>query len=572
MKKNIILLSFLILVLGVIVYTYAFPNYFSLGTINLTNNSKIDEISKNIEKKYLFDEPTLEVSYLEKEVTEEAISAVSVIIGPPKVELDHSYYAYKTRYNEFKKRTYTNEDLPKGNNNEVKDNYKYYVIDNDYDSFEYEIKRIEEKRIISYLKIRLLNIYTYDAMKFKVNLEVAGVRYMDKSSKTGALEEKNGNMNITITMLFNNNKIKVLDILFNSVVSSDEAFSSTASETSSLVGNLTYNKEADYTLETQNNITSISEKYRKTIVSLITFNKDKAVTSNSTGFFLKKGIIVANFSWFENYLLGQDELVISNLDGELFEVDGIISLSKYYDIIVLKLTEEKGNDLGDFTSTSIAFNKDIIIALTSPKGIGVATNTGAVITTESDYAYVDLTISEGEVGSPVFKENGKLLGVINSEFINSSSSSISAVGLELSTISSNLNSINFEDIKTIKLDEIKEKYYFDSLKEIEVENNDYDANIYNKYMNKIDIKEVYKDSIASISTSEDYLIVRVKYFENNLISKKQYTNLYTMKLLENGFKEIVTNDYRKVFQSEDVKLTIMYETGYLVFIYSEVEL
>ena len=130
----------------------------------------------------------------------------------------------------------------------------------------------------------------------------------------------------------------------------------------------------------------------------------------------------------------------------------------------------------------------------------------------------------------------------------------------------------FANVKVVKLSDIRENYYFDTLSEISFNENDNNMKIYNKYMSAIDIKDIYKDSIASIITNDKYLIVRVKHFEDNLISKKQFTNLYTMKLLENGFVEKGSNDYRRNFRKDNINIEIMYETGYVVFLYSEVDL
>ena len=88
-------------------------------------------------------------------------------------------------------------------------------------------------------------------------------------------------------------------------------------------------------------------------------------------------------------------------------------------------------------------------------------------------------------------------------------------------------------------------------------------------MQYFDIREIYKDNIANILTKDNYMIIRVSYANDNLISKKQYTNLYVMKLVEAGFKETLSNDFSRILRKDNIIINIMYETNYISIVYRE---
>ena len=112
--------------------------------------------------------------------------------------------------------------------------------------------------------------------------------------------------------------------------------------------------------------------------------------------------------------------------------------------------------------------------------------------------------------------------------------------------------IKFEDIKVYKLNDLLNDMYFDTLNSIK--------------FNDLDLKEIYLDSIASIETYDNNVIVKIFYNEENIISKKQYINLLATKLIEQGYQEIGSNYYKTRFKNEKYNITITYESGYIVIV------
>ena len=567
MKKKIIVLSILIFIISAIAITFALPS-FRINKIDLLKDSKINEIKSVLDSKYEIKEPLITASGSEEEILRMTYEVASILIGKPNVQNSDDYFTATTKFDKFLSYCYDNSNLPLDDNGEVKSNYKFYILDENNtkeDSFYYEFKTLMNLKVTFYEELKIKDFYTYDGINYNVLLRASNAKFMVTNQLTGSYENVVGDVDIRFNII-SNNGIKILYFYINYDNEKGEKVSGKdQSEVNSLVGKLSYNEveEREYTEAEKANIEGIYAKYKDSVVSLSTTNVNNAITSNATGFFIRKGVILTSWKWFEEYLLSNDNLIVSDINNRIYQVDGIISFSTVYDIVAIKLTEEVGNPITE-TGYVSSYNKDLVVALTSPTSIGIATNVGEVMGSEHDIIKLKLTLTKGEVGSPLFNIKGELVGITNNNQLNSTIS-FASDKYAFSTMNIRLKYADFEDIKVYKLASLKNNMYSNTISKIVV-SKEYDQELYDKYMVDFDIKKAYGDSISSIVTSGNKMTIKVDFAENNIISKKQYVNLYASKLKSAGYN-LTTNDYQLVLEKENIRINIKYESSYIVITY-----
>ena len=567
MKKKIIILASFLFIIIVVTITFALPT-FTISKIDLLKDSKINDIKSYLNPDYQIEEPELVANASEDLILKTAYEALSLLLGKPNTESSsNDYFAQLSKYEEFLKYCYNNSNLPLDEDGNISSQYQYYVIEEDEttkEQFNSAIKALSNLRIQNYENLKILDFYTYDGLKYRISYRVQNAKFKIINAITQVYEDKVGNIDITLEVI-NNNGIKILAFYSDYDAEQGEKVNAKeSSETDSLIGKLSYNevKEHEYTPEEQSQIQNIYSNFKTSIVSLATSNINNAITSNATGFFIREGVIITSWAWFESYLMSNDSLTIADMNNKIYKLDGIISLSTFYDIVVLKLTEAEGTPI---TKIGYASRGSLIVALSSPTSIGIATNVGKIMGSEDEILKLNLAVTEGEVGSPLFNLKGELAGIISSTKINSTVSYATNT-FAFSSLLSRLKHRDFGEIKSYKINALKTSMYQNTISKLEF-SQDYDQNLYNQYMKDFNIKTVYQDNIFSIITTNDRLIIKVAFNENNIISKKQYANLYVSKLKEVGYKIIGNNNYQMVLLKENIRINIKYESSYIVITY-----
>ena len=568
MKKKVIIISVFVFILAVIAITFALPT-FRINRINLLKDSKINELKKSLDSDYQIKEPEIVASDSEDLIIKSAYESISLLLGKPNTEnkLD-DYFSAETKFQKFLEYCYENNDLPTDNGT-IHSDYKYYVIPEDEtkeEQFEYSFKEIIDLKINFYEDLKIIDFYTFDGINYSILFRASNAQFKLKNSLSHVYEDTTGDIDIRVRLL-KYNSVKILSFYVTYDTNKGEKVSDKGnSEVNSLIGKLSYNdiKEREYTDEEKVKIEEIYNKNKESIVALSTSNINNAITSNATGFFIREGVILTNWTWFENYLLSSDSLTVSDVNNKIYHIDGIISLSNVYDVVALKLTEEVGTPITTKGYVS-GYNKDLVVALTSPTSIGVATNVGENLEKENNIYKMNLVINDGEVGAPVFNIKGELVGITNANQLNSTISFASDV-YSFNSMLIALKFDKFEKIVSYNLMVLKNNMYTDLTGKLE-STQEYDQNIYNKYMQDFDIKKAYGDNISNIITKNNKMTIKVSFSENNIISKKQYVNLYASKLKNAGYKVNGNNDYQMILEKDNIRINIKYESSYIVITY-----
>lgn len=307
-------------------------------------------------------------------------------------------------------------------------------------------------------------------------------------------------------------------------------------------------------------LSSIYNENRSKIVFLSsTYNT--GIVEMSNGFFINEGLIITTYNYIEKSLMKAQNILIKDSLGTVYELDGIVTLDYENDIAILKIKNRNQNYI-DIPEDIIIQKEDAVITLNSKIGVGLNTSKG-IITEIDENIQTSLPVTEEMQGSPVFNSEGKLLGMINSETVNTSISQVTKVEI-IKEYNDKLKEKNYDDIKSISFNELKENYYIKYSEEKEVNNiPEKKWEQFNEVENIEDfidlklIKGSYKDGIISL---------RYKNEISNYMDTAIFAEEYKNNLKSKGYKEKNVSNIKSVYENENYQIIIMTEFDYLIII------
>ena len=200
-------------------------------------------------------------------------------------------------------------------------------------------------------------------------------------------------------------------------------------------------------------------------------------------------------------------VIISDSSGNTYELDGIVTMNVENDIAILKVKNKNEASITVEDVNKIQ-KEDAVISLNSKMGIGLTTSKGIITATDSNIQ-TSLPATEEIQGSPIFNSEGQLIGMINSKTFNASISFATNIDI-LREYYNKLKTKNYDDIKAVPFNEIKENYYIKYNEEMII--NNIPKNKLEEYSNveNIDnmiglklVKGSYKDNIISLRYKND---------------------------------------------------------------------
>ena len=241
-------------------------------------------------------------------------------------------------------------------------------------------------------------------------------------------------------------------------------------------------------------------------------NKSKIVFLSSTyntgivemanGFFINERLIITTYNYIEKSLMKAQNILIKDSLGTGYDLKRIVTLDYENDIAILKIKNRNQNFIEIPEDIKIQ-KEDAIITLNSKIGVGLNASKG-IITEIDETIQTSLPVTEEIQGSPVFNSEGKLLGMINSETVNTSISQVTKVDI-IKEYYNKLKEKDYDDIKAISFNELKENYYIKFSEEKEVNNIPekkwQEFNEVENIQDFIDLKLIkgsYKDGIISL--------------------------------------------------------------------------
>lgn len=311
----------------------------------------------------------------------------------------------------------------------------------------------------------------------------------------------------------------------------------------------------------KNIYTDIYNRNYKSIIIINSYYNNNKVNS-AHGIILADGLIVTTWSSIEQALKEAQYVVLRDNDGNVYNLDGIVTVNLETDLVVLKTKEKITSSVVLGSSDSIAV-EDPVFSISSKSGIGLTINAG-IVTSNDIYLQHSNPITITEQGSPVFNDRGQIIGLNTAKSINSDVSI--AIKVEaLKEIKDKFQNVAFDQIECVSFDNLKEKYYYMNLNDEKIVNN-----IPKKQWNEFKrIGNIEKNiSLNLLKASYDHNVISLRY-ENSLskiMSGMQVAGGFVNQLLADGYKEILNSDTKKIYQNNKYKVILMDEFDYLIIV------
>lgn len=310
-----------------------------------------------------------------------------------------------------------------------------------------------------------------------------------------------------------------------------------------------------------NKLNQIYDLNSKNVLILNAYYNTRVVAS-ANGFLISDGLVVTTWDFLEKALVDSQFFTIKNKDGTVYQIDGIVTANPETDIAVIKLKEkiETNTVLGDTKNVSI---EDPIVTISSKSGVGLTLQTG-IITSKDGYLQTSLPLTESDEGSPLYNENGELIGVNTAKSINSSIS-MAIDSKVLAEVKTKVSDTQFDSIKTISFDELKEKYYYTSYGKEKVVNS-IPSSKWKEFKKIGNIEKNIK--LELVKANYDNNVVSLRYHNgiSKYISGMQLAASFKEELVKSSYKQILNNSSKAIYENGKYKVIIMDEFDYLIIV------
>lgn len=304
----------------------------------------------------------------------------------------------------------------------------------------------------------------------------------------------------------------------------------------------------------------IIKRNENSVVMLNSYYNNNLLAS-AHGFFLKKGILVTSWSYFEKSLNEAQYIIIKDGNGNFYDLDGIVTLDVQSDIVILKLKQELGSPV-TLSNKNLTL-EDAIFTLSSKSGIGLVLQSGIHLSkTGQDHNLLPLL--ECDAGSPLFNHYGEVVGMNTDISTNTSISTSIPVDI-LKEAFEKLDGVSFADIPSISFQTLKEKYYYRNYQD-EVIKNDISENIWKKYSKIGDIENTISLQLMKASYHNGILSLRYQNDTPDYMQNLQLSNAFRKELESSGYELVSKSDDRYVYQNDEYKIIIMSQFYYLIIV------
>jgi len=309
----------------------------------------------------------------------------------------------------------------------------------------------------------------------------------------------------------------------------------------------------------------IKEIYNNNKNNILIFNTidNQNVSNVATGFFISNNIAVTTWSYLEKSLVNGSYITVKDGNGNLLNLEGIVSVDIDNDYAVLKVSGSNSKGVKFGSKPNI---EDAAIIISTKTGSVLSTNLGIVMTNENGINTLIPTL-EYEEGAPVFNANGQVVGMNSSKITGSyfSKAYSNDVFIELQN---KFKTLDINNISYISFEELKNSYYVQYGADKII--NNIDDKVWNKYKkignleNNISlelIKASYKDSVLSL---------RYKNKLSSVFDNMSLASAFIKQLKIDGYEEKINNSIKKVYSNNKYRVTIMSDFDYLIIVIAEI--
>ena len=459
MKKIIFIITLIISLTFITVYASNKTFGFSIDTVSENLNTKTNYILKEFNKEYKIE---IKENNIQKELEKEIIllskKTTSLLLGEVNNTSETSENYYK-RHQDFLNLRY-NPNIPKDDStytgyDEKSQEYKDDIISGT--SLPSVFNKLNELNVIysSYGDIKVFESNNFIGSK----VFLPDVK-MKVEKEDNPLEYEYQNTSLTLYYFYKklNDEYKLYYLYgetredTNTYLNQIEQLELT--KTKSIIKSTNLNSIYDYSKASNlkdETLNKIYDNNKDNLIYLRAFYNN-TIETEANGFIINDGLVITTWS-FLNKALETSQYITLSGDSKEYEIDGIVTINPEFDIAILKLTDK--------TKSSIKLSKDDIkeedplISLSSQSGVNISIQTGIVLSNKNNIE-TSISLKETAIGSPLFNENGEVVGIIKESGMTSLGNNLNV----LREIANKFQNYDFSTIKTISFQELKEKYYY----------------------------------------------------------------------------------------------------------------
>lgn len=318
-----------------------------------------------------------------------------------------------------------------------------------------------------------------------------------------------------------------------------------------------YSKLNSLTQADIDNVTNIGKEN----VMYLTSNYNNYVVGHANAIVINKGLLVTTWSFIEEALINAQYITIIDSNNNTHQLDGIVTANINSDLAVLKLKAETKTNIKIANSDKVTSSDPSILVSYQP---GKITTRKGIITANDGYIQTSIPITLEEVGSPILDKDGNLIGMSKKEMLNTSTS-VSIPSNALKEVQDLFNNIEFNKIKTVSFDKLKENYYYVKYEE-EIEKNSIPEKVWHRYKEIGNIDKTINIDLVKSSYKNKVLSLRYKNTAKEYIPTMQLVSSFTNKLKEQGYKKVSESNTKVIYKNNKYQVTIMEEFDYLIIV------
>ena len=552
MKK--ILITIITIVLCTVT-VFAAAKSFTITSTNLSfNNSKQKAITKEFNKKYdLSYKISSKDEELKQEITSLAKKVTYLLLGEMN-EDEETPEEYYNRHKEYLKLRYAPK-IPKDENS-----FTGY----DEKSQEYKDDLVSGAVVpnlfltINELKIKYntfgdIRVVETDGGMLAIS-NIPNIK-LKVASTDNPKEYELQETNLSLLYYFKKNGTDYQLYYLSGETYNDEADEITSNSNLNLAYD--YSKLNSLTQTDIDNVTNIGKEN----VMYLTSNYNNYVVGHANAIVINKGLLVTTWSFIEEALINAQYITIIDSNNNTHQLDGIVTANINSDLAVLKLKAETPTNIKIANSDKVTSSDPSILVSYQP---GKTTTRKGIVTANDGYIQTSIPITLEEVGSPILDKDGNLIGMTKKEMLNTSTS-VSIPSNALKEVQDLFNNIEFNKIKTVSFDKLKENYYYVKYEE-EIEKTSIPEKVWDRYKEIGNIDKTINIDLVKSSYKNKVLSLRYKNNAKEYIPTMQLVSSFTNKLKEQGYKKVSESNTKVIYKNNKYQVTIMEEFDYLIIV------
>ena len=311
----------------------------------------------------------------------------------------------------------------------------------------------------------------------------------------------------------------------------------------------------------ENKLNQIYNSNSKNILILSAYYNTSLVAS-ANGVLISDGLVVTTWNFLEKALINSQFFAIKDNEGNSYQIDGIVTANPETDLVVIKLKDKvtATTTLGNINNVNI---NDAVMTISSKSGVGLSLQTG-IVTSKDGYIQSAIPLTETDEGSPLYNDAGQLIGINTAKAVNTSVSLAIDVNA-LEEIKNKIGSKEFDSIKTVSFNELKEKYYYTNYNEEKIVNSISDTK-WQTFKKIGDIENNIKLELVKASYDNNVVSLRYKNGISKYINSMQLASSFKEELINSGYRETLNSSTKCIYVSNDYKVMIMDEFDYLIIV------